>query len=193
MNPGILQFGHTHEFDLDAWNRILGINLTGTFLTCRESIPHLLETCGNIVNIASNAGLMGQGFTSAYCTANVNSSGVAAQISATGSTRIQDNALDLHVDGLPLGQFGYFLMSATSAMIPVASGLLCLGGPQLRFSANVLNSGAGGAVSFSPDLTNLPQGQVVLPGETWFFQVWFRESAAAGHSNTTDAVQVTLR
>jgi meso-butanediol dehydrogenase/(S,S)-butanediol dehydrogenase/diacetyl reductase len=65
-SAGILQFGHTHEFDLDVWNRILGINLTGTFLTCREAIPHLLETGGAIVNIASTAALAGHPWTCAY-------------------------------------------------------------------------------------------------------------------------------
>jgi len=34
-------------------DRILAVNLTGTFLVCRATIPHLLETGGNIVNTAS--------------------------------------------------------------------------------------------------------------------------------------------
>jgi NAD(P)-dependent dehydrogenase (short-subunit alcohol dehydrogenase family) len=65
-SAGILQFGHTHEFDLEVWNRILAINLTGTFLTCREAIPHLLETRGAIVNIASTAAIAGHPWTCAY-------------------------------------------------------------------------------------------------------------------------------
>jgi NAD(P)-dependent dehydrogenase (short-subunit alcohol dehydrogenase family) len=65
-SAGILQFGHTHEFSLEDWNRILGINLTGTFLTCRAAIPHLLETRGAIVNIASTAALAGHPWTCAY-------------------------------------------------------------------------------------------------------------------------------
>jgi NAD(P)-dependent dehydrogenase (short-subunit alcohol dehydrogenase family) len=32
---GILRAGHTHEFSLDVWNQVIGINLTGTFLVCR--------------------------------------------------------------------------------------------------------------------------------------------------------------
>jgi len=63
---GILQFGHTHEFPLEDWNRILGVNLTGTFLTCREAIPHLLENGGAIVNTSSTAGLAGHPWTAAY-------------------------------------------------------------------------------------------------------------------------------
>jgi NAD(P)-dependent dehydrogenase (short-subunit alcohol dehydrogenase family) len=65
-SAGILKFGHTHEFSLEDWNRILGINLTGTFLTCRAAIPHLLETRGAIVNIASTAALAGHPWTCAY-------------------------------------------------------------------------------------------------------------------------------
>jgi len=46
---------------------VLAVNLSGPFYLCQESIPHLLETHGNIVNVASNAGLMGQAYTAAYC------------------------------------------------------------------------------------------------------------------------------
>jgi NAD(P)-dependent dehydrogenase (short-subunit alcohol dehydrogenase family) len=63
---GILQFGHTHEFPLEDWNRILTVNLTGTFLMCRAALPHLLATRGNIVNIGSTAGLRGHPWTCAY-------------------------------------------------------------------------------------------------------------------------------
>ena len=65
-SAGILKFQHTHEFDLEDWNRILSINLTGTFLVCRATIPHLLATGGSIVNIASTSALRGQPWTSAY-------------------------------------------------------------------------------------------------------------------------------
>ncbi len=48
-------------------NAIINVNLTGTFLMCRYTLPHLLDGGGTIVNIASNAGLMGQPFSAAYC------------------------------------------------------------------------------------------------------------------------------
>ena len=43
------------------------MNLTGTFLMIRGVLPHMLDGGGAIVNIASNAGLMGQPFSAAYC------------------------------------------------------------------------------------------------------------------------------
>jgi NAD(P)-dependent dehydrogenase (short-subunit alcohol dehydrogenase family) len=63
---GILRFDHTHELALADWNRVVAINLTGTFLVCREAIPHLLAARGNIVNVASTAGMTGHPWAAAY-------------------------------------------------------------------------------------------------------------------------------
>ncbi|MBT6091893.1 MAG: SDR family oxidoreductase [Acidimicrobiaceae bacterium] len=52
----------------ESWNRMIGINVSGVFWCCQAAIPHLIATNGNIVNIASNAGLMGQAYTVAYST-----------------------------------------------------------------------------------------------------------------------------
>jgi meso-butanediol dehydrogenase / (S,S)-butanediol dehydrogenase / diacetyl reductase len=46
---------------------MMGVNVDACFFLAQAAIPHLLETEGNIVNIASNAGLMGQAYTVAYC------------------------------------------------------------------------------------------------------------------------------
>ncbi len=64
---GIGKFAHTTEAAFDDWQRILGVNLTGTFLMCQAALPHLLDNGGNIVNVASTAGLMGQPYSAAYC------------------------------------------------------------------------------------------------------------------------------
>ena len=52
---------------LDRWEQILAVNLTGPFLVCRATLPHLLEHGGSIVNVASNTALMGQSYSAAYC------------------------------------------------------------------------------------------------------------------------------
>jgi NAD(P)-dependent dehydrogenase (short-subunit alcohol dehydrogenase family) len=64
---GIGRFAHTHELPFDEWQRILGVNLTGTFLVCQAGIPYLLDGGGVIVNIASNAGIKSQPYSAAYC------------------------------------------------------------------------------------------------------------------------------
>jgi NAD(P)-dependent dehydrogenase (short-subunit alcohol dehydrogenase family) len=63
---GILQFKDFRLTTLEDFNRIIGVNLTGTFLTCRDAMPHLLESQGNIVNITSTAALAGHPWTSSY-------------------------------------------------------------------------------------------------------------------------------
>ena len=63
---GIAVHAHATDIGVEEWNRVIAVNLSGTFFTCQAAIPHLLETRGNIVNTASSAGLMGVAYTSAY-------------------------------------------------------------------------------------------------------------------------------
>ncbi len=66
---GILQFTHTHEVKDEDWDRILAVNLTGTFRMCRAALPHLLASRGTIVNMSSTAALGGHPWTAAYSAA----------------------------------------------------------------------------------------------------------------------------
>lgn len=55
------------EFPIEEWRRILDVNLTGTWLCCRELIPAMIEAGqGRIVNISSMSGKDGNPNTSAY-------------------------------------------------------------------------------------------------------------------------------
>ncbi len=63
---GVLSFSHTHEQSLEEWNRLIAVNLTGTFLVCRQALPQLLSSRGNIVNLASTAAHKGQPWAAAY-------------------------------------------------------------------------------------------------------------------------------
>lgn len=51
------------------FDKIVAVNLNGTFYMCRYALPHLLAGEGNrvIINTASNAGLMGLPWSAAYC------------------------------------------------------------------------------------------------------------------------------
>jgi NAD(P)-dependent dehydrogenase (short-subunit alcohol dehydrogenase family) len=63
---GMLRTVRTHECDLDTWDRVIGVNLTGTFLMCRAALPHLLESRGAIVNAASTSSFFGHPWMAAY-------------------------------------------------------------------------------------------------------------------------------
>lgn len=66
-SAGLGRFAHAHEMAFEDWSRIIAVNLTGTFLMCQAALKRMLDGGGNIVNIASNAGLMGLPYSAAYC------------------------------------------------------------------------------------------------------------------------------
>ena len=64
---GILDSAHTETMTLDFWNRILGVNLTGTFLMTRQALPALLATGkGVIVNFSSTSASFAHPYMAAY-------------------------------------------------------------------------------------------------------------------------------
>ena len=63
---GIQLWHHTSDHPTPDFERTLAVNLTGTFLVCRESIPYLLKTKGSIVNVSSTTALAGIPYSAAY-------------------------------------------------------------------------------------------------------------------------------
>jgi len=67
-NAGIGARGRVDDLELEAWQRVLATNLTGTFLCSRAVLPHMRAQGGGwIVSISSGAGKQGYGGMSAYC------------------------------------------------------------------------------------------------------------------------------
>lgn len=66
-SAGIGKFAHSTECPPEEWTRIIGVNLSGTFFMAQATLPYLLDGGGNIVNVASNAGVMGLPYAAAYC------------------------------------------------------------------------------------------------------------------------------
>ncbi|RJL19511.1 SDR family oxidoreductase [Bailinhaonella thermotolerans] len=63
----ILRGAHTHECSLELWNKVISVNLTGTFLVTRAALPALLETGrGVIVNFSSTSAFFAHPFMAAY-------------------------------------------------------------------------------------------------------------------------------
>jgi FG-GAP repeat len=133
-----------------------------------------------------------------YCgPANLNSSGQSAEIGALGSRVVSLDDLRLEATRTALNQFAMFLNSPTQGLSqpPGSQGSLCLGGAIGRYNQNVMDTGPGGAVSIQLDLANTPTpgGPVsIQAGETWNFQLWFRDSNPGPTSNFTDGVAITF-
>jgi meso-butanediol dehydrogenase / (S,S)-butanediol dehydrogenase / diacetyl reductase len=63
---GILHVENSHQLALADWDRVISVNLTGTFLMCRAAIPHLLAKRGSIVNTSSTAAIGSHPWMAAY-------------------------------------------------------------------------------------------------------------------------------
>jgi NAD(P)-dependent dehydrogenase (short-subunit alcohol dehydrogenase family) len=79
------------EYPVKEWQRVLDINLTGTFYTCRTVTPHMMENkYGRIVNMSSVAGKEGNPTASAYSAAKA---GVIALTRSLGKELATDGVL----------------------------------------------------------------------------------------------------
>ena len=69
-NAGIFMSGSIEETDLDLWNRVIGVNLTGVMLGCKHAVRAMKENpggpTGSIVNISSITGYVGLANGAAY-------------------------------------------------------------------------------------------------------------------------------
>jgi meso-butanediol dehydrogenase/(S,S)-butanediol dehydrogenase/diacetyl reductase len=68
-NAGRHDFRITTEVTDEQWTQDIAVNLSGAFFMTQAAIPHLLERAGNIVNVASVAGLVGEAYSAAYTAA----------------------------------------------------------------------------------------------------------------------------
>jgi NAD(P)-dependent dehydrogenase (short-subunit alcohol dehydrogenase family) len=67
-NAGVGASAPFDRTDDALWDRVLATNATSVFLLCRALIPAMIEAgWGRVVAIASNAGLTGYTYASAYC------------------------------------------------------------------------------------------------------------------------------
>lgn len=78
-NAGIQHVANVDEFPLDAWDRVIQINLTSCFQSIRAALPHMKKRgWGRVINVASAHGLVASAGKSAY---------VAAKHGLVGLTR----------------------------------------------------------------------------------------------------------
>ena len=69
------------EYDVEMWNKIININLFGTFNCCRAIVPNMINNnYGRIVNVASVAGKDGNANASAYSAAKAGAIGLTKSL-----------------------------------------------------------------------------------------------------------------
>ena len=113
------------EYDVEMWNKIVMINLMGTFNCCRAIVPNMIKNnYGRIVNVASVAGKDGNANASAYSVGKAGAIGLTKSLGkeladkniavnavtpAGAKTRILDQMTKEHVQRMlskvPRGRF----------------------------------------------------------------------------------------
>ncbi|MDA9996897.1 SDR family oxidoreductase [Candidatus Pelagibacter sp.] len=113
------------DYDVDEWNKIIQINLMGTFNCCKCVVPNMIKNnYGRIINVASVAGKDGNANASAYSSAKAGAIGLTKSLGkeladkniavnavtpAGAKTRILDQMSKEHVDRMlskvPRGRF----------------------------------------------------------------------------------------
>ena len=66
-SAGIIYHATAEETTDEQWLQTMNVNVNGMFYICRAALPHLKESKGTIVNIASDAALTGSPHLTAYC------------------------------------------------------------------------------------------------------------------------------
>lgn len=90
-NAGIALSNPVKRLPLEEWNRIMGVNATGTFLCTKAFLGGMLDRgWGRVINVASIAGLKGSRYISAYTASKHAQIGftraVAAEVATDGIT-----------------------------------------------------------------------------------------------------------
>jgi len=91
-NAGIVgESGPLWEQEIEAWNRVLGVNLNGAFHCSRAVVPHMREQgWGRVVNVSSIAGKEGIPSAAPY---SVSKAGIIALTKSLGEELATDGVL----------------------------------------------------------------------------------------------------
>lgn len=172
------------SFAVDAGNPLAPPDLDGS-IADMGALPYDPQYCGIgcSTDIAWLTGL-----------SNTNSTGRASLPFILGSKSVTTNNLVLAAEQLPTGTVGYFLLSTNPGFVHLfggSQGNLCLGAPIVRWNDQIEVSNQAGRVSRKLDLTNPPGSLPIQPGDSWYFQLWYRDFVnGVSTSNTSHAMRI---
>ena len=134
------------------------------------------------------------GGTASFCVTSPNSAGAGALIGSNGHVSLAANSFELTATDLPANVNGIFFYGPQAQQVPFGNGFNCIGSGALgTFRLPLFKSDASGNAAYQLDFNQLPSAGQILPGTTWYFQAWYRDSAAGGSLfNLSDGLQATF-
>jgi hypothetical protein len=130
------------------------------------------------------------GLGSKYCTANANSTGSPADITASGSSSSSAGNLTLTSAPVP-NQNGVFFHGSGQANIPFGNGRLCVTGNLKR---GLVVGASGNTVSYTYDNSLLKKDLSAHIGQTRNFQHWTRDPMGGGAAhNTSNGIAIAIQ
>lgn len=112
-----------------------------------------------------------------------------ASLAFLGSQSLAANAASLAAEDLPPSVPYLPILGMQQASIPLGMGVLCVGSPISRMTPGFAST--TGQAPIALDLPTPAPGATIQSGETWLFQVWYRDSVAGSStSNLTSAIAV---
>ncbi len=79
-NAGIAEFGTVETTESDLWNKVMAVNVNGTFLCSKSAMPAMKQNGGTIINFGSIAGMVGIPNMAAYCASKAAVIGLTKQM-----------------------------------------------------------------------------------------------------------------
>ena len=94
-NAGIAGVGDAMNLDVEVWNRVIAVNLTGVWLSCKYVLPHMVsQGKGSIINQASIVGRIGVPGVAPYAAAKGGIMGLTRQMAVDfGPEGVRVNAI----------------------------------------------------------------------------------------------------
>ncbi len=131
----------------------------------------------------------GSGLGTKYCSANPNSTGLPADLSASGST--SSAAGDLVLQSAPVpNNFGIFYHGANQAQLPFGNGFQCAVDDIVRGAVVLASGNIAGYVYDNSDPLHLLDDYI---GSTRNFQHWYRDPTGGGaFFNLSNAMSITI-
>jgi NAD(P)-dependent dehydrogenase (short-subunit alcohol dehydrogenase family) len=150
----------TVDYPIEEWERVLKVNLTSQFLTCRAIAPHMVKRkYGRIVNIASVAGKEGNPNAAAYSASKAGVISLTKSLGkelahacvlvncvtpAAAKTAIFDQMTQQHIDymlsKIPMGRF---------VLVEEVAALVCwLASEDCAFSTGAVFDVSGGRATY---------------------------------------------